>query len=79
MEEIIIPAWYGNEMKTVVITQPNGAGGSFQILIDKFYQGVLLKAQGEWKVYLNSRSQLTSDDISILTDLAERLFNNHPD
>ena len=67
-------ASYGNEKKVVKITQPTGGGDCYQILIQNYFQGVITKLKNEWVPHLNSRSELTGDDVFILTEVIEKNF-----
>jgi len=64
-------ATYGDEYKTLNITQAQGAGGIFQIYIDRYYHGTISKVKNEWVTHLNEPSELTGDDISILVEMIE--------
>lgn len=74
MKKIEFLAWYGDENKSVEICEPNGAGGHYQILIDHYYHGIITKRKGEWVVYPNVKSDLTGDDICIISELIETNF-----
>jgi hypothetical protein len=74
MEHLEIVTWYGEEKKTVVVTQPNSASGTFQILIDRYYHGQITRYNGKWIAYLNSKSDLTSNDLLILFNLLTELL-----
>jgi hypothetical protein len=72
MKKIEIEASFGNKKKAVQIVQPAGAGGLYQILISNYYHGTVSKINGEWVAHLNAKSELTGDDIQIITDLIEK-------
>lgn len=72
MKKIEFLACYGDKIKTVEIAQALGAGDSYQILIDRYYHGTIIKQRGEWVAHLNSRSNLTADDILIIGDLIDQ-------
>jgi len=66
--EIIFTGCFGGESKTVVLKSTNGGGSedNFQVMIDNYYQGQIMKRDGNWK-WLNQPSQFTSDDEMILS------------
>lgn len=76
MGKIEFHASYGEIKKPVEICEPNGAGGHYQILIDHYYHGIITKRKGEWVAFLNSKSELTGDDISIIADLIDQMEKN---
>lgn len=71
MKEIIFLAAFSEQQKEVRVTQPNGAGNDFQVFVEKYYQGVLVKLKGEWVGHLNPNSLLTADDILILGEMID--------
>ncbi len=64
-------AVFGEEHKEVCVSLPNGAPCGYEITINNFCQGTLFKRDGSWLVYLNRRSELSGDDISILQDMID--------
>lgn len=72
MKQLDFTATYGDEKKNVKITEPNGTGGGFQVFIDDYYQGMLMKLNNEWVGHLNDKSQLSPDDISALGDIIDK-------
>jgi hypothetical protein len=72
MKKIEFKASFGNKKKAVEIIQPAGAGGLYQILIDRYYHGTMNKINGEWVAHLNRNSELTGDDVQIIIDLLEK-------
>ena len=71
MKDIETIAVYGDEYKTLTITQPNGAAGIFHISIDRYHQGRLFKANGGWIAHFNEPFELTGDDILVLVEIIE--------
>ena len=49
----------------------NGGGNILYLYIGKYYQGVLTMINNVWVPYLNSRSNLRSNDITVLQDIIE--------
>lgn len=35
--------------KTMSLSQPEGAGGGWFVMVDNYYLGTFLKQQGEWR------------------------------
>ena len=68
MNDILMDYSCGNEIKKLKISfASNGIG---QIMMDKYYHGQAVFAQGQWRVYLNNKSELNnSDDIQGLIEI----------
>jgi hypothetical protein len=47
------------------------AGGSWQILINKMYHGTLFKRDGEWRFNIGRKSELTTTDLQLLSEIIE--------
>jgi hypothetical protein len=71
MKPIEIAAVYGDEYKTLTITQPNGAAGTLHISINRYHQGTISRVNNEWVAHLNQPIELTGDDILILVEMIE--------
>jgi len=68
---ITFDAYYGDEKKVVEISEVFGAGaGTYHLLIDCFFQGSLVKRNGEWRLNSNT-NLLTSTDIQILGEVID--------
>ncbi len=59
---------FGNEIKTIVISRPNGAGFQYNLMIDSYFNGQIVKMMDGWHVYFNS-NQFTSADADALLEL----------
>jgi hypothetical protein len=68
-ESIEFDAPFGDKTRHIKLSA-NGTGG-YQILIDKYYHGEIVKVNGEWKAHLNGKSFLTGDEITILVETIE--------
>lgn len=66
-------AYYGDEQKTVRISHVSTGSGGYQVLIDNYYYGDMIKRNGEW-ILLSSTNLLTIDDIQILGEIIENNF-----
>lgn len=71
MTSIEFTAAFVHVQKTVRLTQPSGGAGGYQIFIDKVYQGMIVKINGEWVGHLNPASWLTGDDIGVIGEVIE--------
>jgi len=69
MTKIEFDAWFGNEMKHIEISAPFGMGGEiYHVDIDRYYNGVVMFTNGEWRIQLNPTTILQGDDVQILID-----------
>ena len=69
MTKIEFDAWFGNEMKHIEISTPFGMGGEiYHVDIDRYYNGVVMFTNGEWRIQLNPTTILQGDDVQILID-----------
>ena len=75
MKQLEFIATIGEVQATVKLTEPQGASAGYQVLIDQWLQGTLVKRGHDWVAYLNRKSILTSADIAILTDLIDEVKN----
>lgn len=71
MTSIEFTATFGHVRKTVKLSQPAGASGGYKIFIDGFYQGMIVKLNGEWVGHLNPASQINGDDIGVIGEVIE--------
>ena len=75
MKQLEFIATIGEVKAIVKLTEPQGASAGYQVLIDQWLQGTLVKRGHDWVAYLNRKSILTSADIAILTDLIDEVKN----
>lgn len=72
MKEIVFQATFGDEIKTVRLTIPNGTDSKmWEVSIDWYHHGTLYFRDDRWGAYLNDRSVLTTEDIQILGEIIE--------
>lgn len=71
MNAIEFTATFGRVRKTVKLREPSGGAGGYQLFIDDFYQGMIVKIKGEWVGHLNPASQLTGDDIMAIGEIID--------
>lgn len=71
MIPIEFTATFGHVQKTVRLTQPLGGSGGYHLYIDGFYQGEIVKVQGEWVGHLGREPVITGDDIGVLGEIIE--------
>ncbi|ASU34433.1 hypothetical protein [Mucilaginibacter xinganensis] len=70
MERISFSASFGDEIKQVTIIDVNKGSGGYQLLIDKYYYGDIIKVNGEWHLH-SSTNLLTLDDIQAIGEIIE--------
>lgn len=71
MTPIEFTATFGHVQKTVRLSQANGGDGGYQIFIDDYYQGTIVKLNGEWAAHLGREPSITGDDIGVLGEIIE--------
>jgi len=71
VKTIEFDATFCDKMKHVQIVWPAGANGAIYILIDNYLEGQMVYQMGECRAYLNARTILTGDDITILGEIIE--------
>ena len=69
MKEIIFKASFGKEDKTVKFVQASGSNGSYHIMIDNFYCGMLIKNENGYRGAFNDKYDFTTADIEILIEI----------
>ncbi|WP_343302833.1 hypothetical protein AAHN97_14910 [Chitinophaga niabensis] len=72
-DRIQFQASFGLQVKTVEISKVYGAGDSYHVYIDRYYNGSFIKTNLGYAKHLPPNSQLTSDDIQIIEELIEGL------
>lgn len=76
MNSFDVTAKFNDGIKTLTVTQPTGSGDSYQIIIDRLYQGVILRYDGKWIGHLNDKSTLTEKNIEAIGKLIEEKFGS---
>ncbi len=71
MKQLEFIATVGEGKMQVKLTEPQGASAGYQVLIDQWLQGTLVKREEAWTAHLNRKSILTSADILILGELID--------
>jgi hypothetical protein len=71
MKQLEFTATIGEDHMQVKLSEPQGASAGYQVLIDQWLQGTLVKADQGWVAHLNRKSILTSADIDILGELID--------
>lgn len=72
MKSIEVPFTVGAKQCILKLSQPLGAGGGYQISVDNWYQGQVVKTLHGWRVYLNSNSELSPEDCQVILEAVER-------
>ena len=67
MKSIEIDTLFGIKPAHIEISAPMGAGGGYQIMIDNYYNGEIIKtANYGWQVYLHPKTILQGDDVAVI-------------
>jgi hypothetical protein len=62
---------FGSVSTQLMILEPHGAAGVYQVYIDKYYKGTISKTAGKWVGHLSYNTDLTADDIQALGEFIE--------
>lgn len=69
MQQIVFKATFGDEVKTVRLSQPNGMGGEIWfVIVNNYHWGEMWKRGDSWVCY---DTDLTTEDIQILGEIIE--------
>ena len=72
MEKIEIDTYFGHKPTHVEISASHGAGAAtFHVMINKYYNGELMKAYDGWRVHLHPTTILQGDDVAVILELIE--------
>lgn len=74
MQDLEFWGAFGDIKLRVKVIRPHG-GGSIQILVNNYLQGLMDKVNGTWLARVPPNGLLTSTDILILGDLIDGLGN----
>jgi hypothetical protein len=70
MKVIEFTGAFGFHNKTILLVAPNGTYGFWQLLIDNYYKGIIVKRKDTWEGHTNE--ELTADDLLILGEIIEK-------
>ena len=73
MKSIEAVAIFGDVRKQLKLAFMYGASDTVHIMLDKYYQGIFTKRDGEWVAYINEKSELCSNDILVMRELLEQI------
>jgi hypothetical protein len=73
MNDIEFMATFGHVRKAVKLSQPMGGASGYQLFIDNFYHGMIVKLNGEWVGHLGREPTISGDDIGVLGEIIEGL------
>ena len=60
-------------LSTFEISAPLGGGGSYFVMINKYYNGSITKtANYGWQIHLHPTTILQGDDVAVIIDLIEQ-------
>ena len=73
MQKIEIDTFFAEKPAHVEISAPMGGGGAtYYVIIDKFYNGSMIKTTNYgWQIHLHPSTLLQGDDVSVMIDLIE--------
>ena len=71
MEKIEIDTYFGDKPPHIEIAAPMGPGGVYHVMVDKYYNGQLMKSHHGWRVRLHPTITLQGDDVSVIISLIE--------
>ena len=71
MDTIEIDTVFGEMPAHIEITSPMGAGGIYHVMINKFYNGQIIRTQSGLSVYLHPETILQGDDVSVIIGFIE--------
>jgi hypothetical protein len=74
MRSIEFEAVVGDRRVQAKVVDPHPKSGSWDLVFDHFYQGVLLKRKGAWEAYLTTNSDLISEDILFMVSKIEEVY-----
>lgn len=75
METFKLNTLFGEEPAHIEISAPMGAGNVYHVIIDKYYNGQIINTSRGWQVYLNPKTILQGDDVSVILELIEDRTN----
>lgn len=64
----VLQAIFGDKQKEVILSQPNGAGDLYHIIIENYYHGQVSKTMFGWSVFINENSWLSIEDCEVILD-----------
>jgi hypothetical protein len=76
VNKLQVPAAYGDQTKMLTITTATGGADGYMILIDNYFQGMVLRFESRWVGHLNESSELTGADIMVIGEIIEDKFGN---
>jgi hypothetical protein len=72
VKNIEIDTAFGDRPVHIEISAPSGAGNSYQVMVNKYYNGEITKTSNhDWQIHLSPKTILHGDDVSIIIDLIE--------
>ena len=75
MKKIEIDTLFGDKPVHIEISAPLGAGNSYFVMIDKYYNGALTRqANYGWHVNLHPTTILRGDDVAVIIELIEEIL-----
>jgi hypothetical protein len=63
----------GDQRRTLTVSMVSGAGMQFYVFLDMYFQGQVLRRNGQWVGYFNN-NLFTAEDVEILGEMiSERM------
>ena len=69
MDKIEIDTYFGDKPTHVEIAAPMGAGGIYHLMVDKYYNGQVMKSHNGWRIQLHPTTTLQGDDVVVIIEL----------
>ena len=73
MKKIEIDTFFGDKQVHIEVSAPLGGGGSYRVMINKYYNGDIMKSSiYGWQIHLHPNTMLQGDDVAVIIDLIEQ-------
>ena len=79
MKSIEIDTYFGNRPVHIEISNAMGAGSSYHVMINRYYNGRVWKTNDGWRHDLNPKTILQGDDVAVIIELIEKTTANCED
>jgi hypothetical protein len=66
MQSLSFRATFGNEIKSVYISNVHNDGSYYHLLINNYFQGSLYSHDGIWNLHSSNPTELTFEDLQFL-------------
>jgi len=69
-----IDTYFNNQQVYLEVTQ--AFSGTYQVWINKDYQGIIMLAAGGWIIHFHRNTILQGDDVGVMIDMVEEILKN---